>query len=264
MAMMELMKAPDISAQALATAFPGPTGWSRLPVVELPEPDELGPIPGALARLGQAGALAVAPLLDHPDSDTRYLALLDRRQPALPRRGRWRDARAVRLRARHLVGGARGGGGAAAAPALPVAAAGAAAGAGVVRCVAPQPRGPRAGRAARSGVGRRADQPHRQRRRSLRPVGRRRAQGDHPGGLRHQPVGVDRLVGARARPAPHRVVGRSARRRGLRPAALAAIEELSRTFGDNFGFFADGPEAERAGAVGRWKAVVASRADLDL
>ena len=41
------------SAQALATAFPGPTGWSRLPVVELPEPDELGPIPGALARLSE-------------------------------------------------------------------------------------------------------------------------------------------------------------------------------------------------------------------
>lgn len=76
MAMMELMKHPEVSAQALATSFPGPTGWSRLPVVELPEPDELGPIPGALARLGQAGASAVAPLLDHEDSDTRYLALL--------------------------------------------------------------------------------------------------------------------------------------------------------------------------------------------
>ncbi|MGV3619183.1 MAG: FrgA protein, partial [Archangium sp.] len=76
MAMMEFMKTPDASAQALATAFPGPTGWSRLPVVELPEPDELGPVPGALARLGQAGALAIAPLLDHSDSDTRYLALL--------------------------------------------------------------------------------------------------------------------------------------------------------------------------------------------
>ncbi len=57
-------------------AFPGPTGWSRLPVVELPEPDELGPVPGALARLGRAGALALAPLLDADDSDARYLALL--------------------------------------------------------------------------------------------------------------------------------------------------------------------------------------------
>ena len=37
-----------------------------------------------------------------------------------------------------------------------------------------------------------------------------------------------------------------------------------KAFGDNCGFFADGPDAERAGAVARWKAVVASRADLDL
>lgn len=76
MAMLELMKAPDAAAQALAKAFPGPTAWSRLPVFELPDPDELGPLPGALARLGQAGALAIAPLLESSDGDTRYLALL--------------------------------------------------------------------------------------------------------------------------------------------------------------------------------------------
>ncbi len=76
MAMMELMKTPDASARALTSAFPGPTGWSRLPVVELPEADELGPLPGALARLGQSAALALAPLLDAQDSDARYLALL--------------------------------------------------------------------------------------------------------------------------------------------------------------------------------------------
>ncbi|MGV3620715.1 MAG: HEAT repeat domain-containing protein, partial [Archangium sp.] len=45
---------------------------------------------------------------------------------------------------------------------------------------------------------------------------------------------------------------------------LSAIEELSRTFGDNFGYFADGPEREREGAVARWKNVVSSRSDLDL
>ncbi len=45
---------------------------------------------------------------------------------------------------------------------------------------------------------------------------------------------------------------------------LAAIEELSRTFGDNFGYFADGPEREREGALARWKNVVAARPDLDL
>ncbi len=75
-AMAEFLRTPDASSRELAQAFPGPTGWSRLPVVERPEADELGPIPGALARLGQWGASAIAPLLDSDDSDTRYLALL--------------------------------------------------------------------------------------------------------------------------------------------------------------------------------------------
>ncbi len=76
MAMLEFLKTPEASARALSHAFPGPTGWSRLPVLDLPEPDELGPVPGALARLGHAGAVALAPLLDSSDSDARYLALL--------------------------------------------------------------------------------------------------------------------------------------------------------------------------------------------
>src|SRR5205085_1877890 len=50
--------------------------WSRLPVLELPEADELGPIPGALARLGRYGAQALAPLLDSNEADSRYLAIL--------------------------------------------------------------------------------------------------------------------------------------------------------------------------------------------
>jgi HEAT repeat protein len=75
-AMAELLRTPEASAQMLVASFPGPTGWSRLPVVERPEADELGPIPGALARLGQPAAVALAPLLDSDDSDTRYLALL--------------------------------------------------------------------------------------------------------------------------------------------------------------------------------------------
>lgn len=75
-AMAELARAPEASARFLASVFPGPTAWSRLPVMELPEADELGPIPGALARLGRAGAGALAPLLDADDSDARYLALL--------------------------------------------------------------------------------------------------------------------------------------------------------------------------------------------
>lgn len=75
-AMAELARVPEAAAKALAEYFPGPTAWSRLPVLELPEADELGPIPGALARLGRAGAQALAPLLDSDDSDVRYLALL--------------------------------------------------------------------------------------------------------------------------------------------------------------------------------------------
>ncbi|WP_257452484.1 GspE/PulE/PilB domain-containing protein [Archangium lipolyticum] len=75
-AMAELARSPEASAKVLATHFPGPTAWSRLPVVDLPEADELGPIPGALSRLGRPAAQALAPLLDSSDADTRYFALL--------------------------------------------------------------------------------------------------------------------------------------------------------------------------------------------
>ena len=75
-AMAELARSPEASARVLATHFPGPSAWSRLPVVDLPEADELGPIAGALSRLGRPAAQALAPLLDSPDSDTRYFALL--------------------------------------------------------------------------------------------------------------------------------------------------------------------------------------------
>jgi HEAT repeat protein len=75
-AMAELARTPEASARVLAGNFPGPTAWSRLPVVELPEADELGPIPAALSRLGRPAAQALAPLLDVPDPDTRYFALL--------------------------------------------------------------------------------------------------------------------------------------------------------------------------------------------
>ncbi|MDY7226825.1 HEAT repeat domain-containing protein [Hyalangium rubrum] len=75
-AMAELARTPEASARVLATSFPGPTAWSRLPVTELPEADELGPIPAALSRLGRPAAQALAPLLDAQDADTRYFALL--------------------------------------------------------------------------------------------------------------------------------------------------------------------------------------------
>lgn len=75
-AMAELARTPEASAKVLTENFPGPTAWSRLPVMELPEADELGPIPAALVRLGRPAALALTPLLDSDDSDTRYHALL--------------------------------------------------------------------------------------------------------------------------------------------------------------------------------------------
>lgn len=75
-AMAELARSPDASAKVLTGNFPGPTAWSRLPVNELPDADELGPIPAALSRLGRSAAQAIAPLLDDDDPDVRYFALL--------------------------------------------------------------------------------------------------------------------------------------------------------------------------------------------
>src|SRR6185295_50505 len=75
-AVAELARTPEASSRVLAQHFPGPTAWSRLPLVDLPEADELGPIPGALARLGRPAAQALAPLLDAADTDTRYFAML--------------------------------------------------------------------------------------------------------------------------------------------------------------------------------------------
>ncbi len=75
-AMADLARSPEASAKVLARAFPGPSAWTRMPVTELPEADELGPIPGALSRLGRPAAVALAPLLDSDDGDARYLALL--------------------------------------------------------------------------------------------------------------------------------------------------------------------------------------------
>lgn len=263
MAMMELMKSPDASAQALAVSFPGPTGWSRLPVVELPEPDELGPIPGALARLGQAGASAIAPLLDHDDSDTRYLALLT----------------AGSLRYPDVVDGVLRG--------LfdyePDISSAARSAAAALRLLPHfQSRLPTL----------------RQELASTDML--RRSLAARALGVLHDRASIEGLINltgsedelcAQSSSDALKEITRAgfgtnpdawtawwARARELRriewlvealdaddfDLRLSAIEELSRTFGDNFGFFADGPEAERAGAVARWKAVVASRSDLDL
>ena len=75
-AISELTRAPDAAARALAAQFPGPSAWSRVPVQELPAPDELGPVPAGLSRLGAAGARALVRFLDVPDADLRYVALL--------------------------------------------------------------------------------------------------------------------------------------------------------------------------------------------
>lgn len=263
MAMMELMKAPEAAAVALATSFPGPTGWSRLPVVELPEPDELGPIPGALARLGQAGASAVAPLLDHQDSDTRYLALLT----------------AGSLRYPDVVDG-------------------------VLRGLFDyEPDISSAARAAAAALRLLPHFQSRLpalRQELASPDALRRSLVARALGVLHDRTSVEGLINltgsdddlcAQSAADALKEITRAgfgtnpsawtawwARARELRriewlvealdaddfDLRLAAIEELSRTFGDNFGFFADGPEKERSGAVARWKAVVASRSDLDL
>jgi len=75
-AISELTRAPDAAARALAAQFPGPSAWSRVPVQELPAPDELGPVPAGLARLGAAGARALVRFLDAPEPEVRYVALL--------------------------------------------------------------------------------------------------------------------------------------------------------------------------------------------
>ena len=75
-ALAELGRFPEASAEKLVLHFPGPTAWSRLAVVELPEAEELGPIPAALSSLGQPAARALAPLLDSSNPYTRYFALL--------------------------------------------------------------------------------------------------------------------------------------------------------------------------------------------
>jgi HEAT repeat protein len=74
--MAELSRQPDAAAKVLAKHFPGPTGFSKMMLTELPEPDELGPIPAALSRLGRAGAQSLATLLHSNDSNVRYFALL--------------------------------------------------------------------------------------------------------------------------------------------------------------------------------------------
>lgn len=263
MAMLELMKSPEASAAALAHAFPGPTGWSRLPVVELPEPDELGPIPGALTRLGHPAAAAIAPLLDSSDSDARYLALLT----------------AGSLRFPEVIDG-------------------------VLRGLFDlEPDISSAARAAATSLRYLPtfqSRMHELRRELGATDPLRRSLAARALGVLHDREGIDGLINLTG--SEDELVATSAAEAlkeitranfGTQPSAwtawyararsqrriewlvealatddfdlrLSAIEELSRTFGDNYGYFADGPPAERLAALEQWQSVVASRTDLDV
>lgn len=263
MAMLELMKTPEASAGTLAHAFPGPTGWSRLPVVELPEPDELGPIPGALARLGHPAAVSLAPLLDSSDSDVRYLALLT----------------AGSLRYPEVIDG-------------------------VLRGLFDlEPDISSAARAAATSLrflptfqGRLFEL--RRELASTDPL--RRSLAARALGVLHDREAIDGLINLTGSddelvatsaaealkeitrnnfgPTPRAWTAWYARARSQRriewvldalasddfDLRLSAIEELSRTFGDNYGFFADGPPAERLAALEQWQQLIGGRPDLDL
>lgn len=263
MAMLELMRTPEPSAYALADVFPGPSGWSRLPVVELPDPDELGPVPGALTRLGEAGADALAPLIDAQDSDTRYLALLT----------------AGSLRFASVVPG-------------------------VLRGLFDyEPDISSAARAAASALKplpQFQDQLPALRRELAATDPLRRSLAARALGVLHDREAIDGLINlagsddamcATAASDALKEVTRQAwgtntmawtawwaRARETRrlewlvealmaedfDSRLAAIEELSRAFGDNWGYFADGPLIERAEATRHWRAFVESRPDLEL
>ncbi|MBX7096832.1 MAG: FrgA protein, partial [Myxococcaceae bacterium] len=259
----ELQRAPAAAAQALAARFPGPTGWSRLPVVELPEADELGPIAGAMSRLGRDGARALAPLLDSDDSDVRYFALLTAGALPFPEL-------------------------------LP----------GVLRGLFDfEPDVSSAARAAASalkhveGFAGHLKQLHQElsSRDSLRRSLAARALGmlhdrEAIEGLINLTGSDDQLSAQAAAEALRDICkvnlgtkprawlswfaqARAQRRTEWLLDALAAedfelrlgaIEELSRSLGDNLGYFADGAPDERSAAVERWRSAIAARPSLEL
>ncbi|MBS2026832.1 MAG: hypothetical protein JST54_02915 [Deltaproteobacteria bacterium] len=75
-AMAELEAVPEQAAAALAAQFPGPTALRRGLVLDLPDPEELGPVLGALARLKMAALPYVDQLLREGDPDQRFFAVL--------------------------------------------------------------------------------------------------------------------------------------------------------------------------------------------
>ncbi len=258
-----LERTPAASSKALAQHFPGPTAWTRLPVVELPDADELGPIAGALSRLGRFGAQALAPLLDAEDSDTRYLALLT----------------AGSLPYAELVDGVLRG------------------------VFDLEPDISSAARTAAAMLKDLPEfqlkiPSLRQELASKDPL--RRSLAARALGVLHDRHSIDGLIGLTssddamcAESAAEALKEVTCANFGVDPRAwtswwagarqrrrlewlidalaaddfdsrLSAIEELSIAFSDNLGFFADGPKPEREAALIRWKNFVQARKDLDL
>jgi HEAT repeat protein len=250
--MSELAGAPEASARALVKGFPGPTAWTRLPLSDLPEADELGPIPGALARLGRPAAQALAPLLDVDDPDIRYFALLT----------------AGNLPFAELVDGVLRG------------------------LFDLEPDISSAARAASSALRKlpRFDSQMKKLRQELAGVdSMRRTLAARALGVLHDREAIEGLIGLtgsddqmcaqaaaealrditkasfgtqprawstwwadnRSRPRSHWLVA-ALRDRDF-DLRLSAIEELSRQVHSNYGYFADGPEGEREGAARRWE-----------
>lgn len=262
-ALDELLRTPEQASAALARVFPGPSAWSRTEVADLPESDELGPVPGALARLGDAGANALAPLLDTQDVDARYLALLTAgtmRHPV------------------HLDGMLRG-------------------------IFDPEPTVASAARAALAGLRGTAELEERlpALRQDLASAdAARRALSARALGVLHDRGSIDGLINlagsedARCAQAAAEALRETTRQnfgaksvlwtawwaqaRGRRrfewlvdalesgdpDTRLAAIEELSKHFGDNAGFFANAPPGERAQAVATWRTLLGARDDLEV
>lgn len=262
-ALAELMRMPHVAAKALVRHFPGPSGWSRLPVVELPEADELGPVAGALSRLGPHGAEALAPLLDADDSDVRYFALLT----------------AGSLQHEPLLAGVMRG----------------------LFDVEPDvSSAARAAAGALKGVKGFEEHLHMLRQELASRDSLRRSLAARALGMLHDRDGIEGLINLTG--SDDQLAAQAAAEAlreickvnlGTRPTAwlawfaeararrradwlvealaaedfdlrLSAIEELSRSLGDNLGFFADGALHERQSAVERWRSAVAARPGLTL
>jgi HEAT repeat protein len=236
----------------LVTRFPGPVLRARLPVSELPAPEELGPVPAALARLGAPAALALVPLLAHRDVDTRYFALLTAgRIPSAPLVApvaqRVFDRHpVVASAARAALAAMRG------QPGFPDALE-------KLRAILASRDSERATAAARA-LGMLHDvaavdtliELTEHQNRSLA-----QAAADALREICKQSLGLNRRRWAswwetnRDRPRAEWLI-EALRHRDL-DLRVSAIDELVRAVHDNFGYYADGPRQDREAAIGRWQ-----------